>query len=113
MNQPNKSSLSAQRFVEEVIKEAGLQNADVSTLEALSLEIVIALQERINSTIIDSFSEKELFMLRNMLQDHPETDELDAMAMVARTIPRLDELLQKSILDLYDELTANIKPLEK
>ena len=101
-----------EEFVQRVIDKAKLGQMEPALLDNLREQIAKILMERVVHTILAVFQEKELFMLKNMLDDHPELDEIDAIMIISAQTPEIDVKLQKTIDDLEQELLqdyANIK----
>lgn len=101
-----------ERFVSEVIRD--MKFGKIAAPVEMELRGVIEAQlgDRIMATIINSFQEKEMQLFNNILKDHPELDEIDAVMMVAPNVPGLSEKLERNINSLYRELVYDAEHVE-
>ena len=104
---------NAANFVQMVLKESDLDKSSAEIQEELSLEITQTLSDRITSVIINSLGDKEMFLLKKTLEDHPELDEIDALSMITSYIPGLNERILKEVSDLFEELVSDIKTIDQ
>ena len=100
-------------FVQKVMQDSKFGEMSDTTRRALEEGIHRRLGERIMATIIDQFSEREFTIMEKMMEDHPEIDNLDAIILVAGEIPHLQALLEKAVMDLYEEMTYDANRLQK
>lgn len=92
-------------FVDRVIKACNLEDTPTEQKDALGVAIERRLRERLTVTILDNFEKKDLVMLQQLLQDHPELDGVEALSLMALNMPGLQDKLQAAIEELYEELT--------
>ena len=100
-------------FVDLLLKDLRMNNIDPKTLEELRKEITFTLVERVNSVVVSSLGEDELFLLQKTLEDHPELDEIDCLSIIAPNIEGLNERIVKTVDDLYLELLEKVKTIDK
>ena len=100
---------NAAQFAEEVLKETGMQNIKPEVKQQLTEEIIQTLTESVIGVLIDSFTDREFFLFRKILEDHPNIDEIDAVSVIAPSIPGINELLLKTISDLFEELVEDAR----
>ncbi len=100
-------------FVASVIDAMKLGEVTAPTMMAMQREIEGLLSDRILGTVIDSMGEKELKMFNNMLEDHPELNEMDALMVLAPSIDGLKEKLERAINSLYGELVYDAEKIEQ
>lgn len=112
-NKKQKGYFDANKFVHVILQDMGMLNAEPEILDQLNGEITALLSERVIATVITKFGDKELFLLENLLKDHPELDEIDAISIIAENLPGLNELILKTVDDLHAELVENAKMVEK
>ncbi len=96
-------------FAHQVIHEIGMSKASPAILDRLTLEIKRTLLERINATVFFHFSERELILIRNIMESHPDLDITEAVSLVAVQVEGLDDLIVKTVDDLFDELVEKSK----
>lgn len=104
---------NADNFVHLVLKDTKMLGGDPDVVDQLGEEIKRLLNERIVSTVLVQFGDKELFLLENMLKDHPELDEIDVISILAENLPDLNELIVKTVNDLYEELVGDVEAIDK
>jgi hypothetical protein len=104
---------NADNFVHLVLQDTKLLGGDPAVVDELSGEIMRLLNERIVSTVLVQFGDKELFLLENMLKDHPELDEIDVISILAENLPDLNELIVKTVNDLYEELVGDVEMIDQ
>jgi hypothetical protein len=103
----------SEKFIDDVVAGMQLGKTDAVTLLALREEIENLLSDRIIGTVIGSMDKKALQMYNNILQDHPELDEMDGLMMLLPTIDGLREKLEKAINSLYNELVYDASQIGK
>ncbi len=91
-------------FIKKVIEDSQLGEMPGEERAKLERSIARRMEERVTTTIIDSFGEEEFGVFNEILDDHPELDEIDALSLVAAKIPGLQERLNEAMQKLYDEL---------
>ncbi|MBD3270636.1 hypothetical protein GF376_03865 [Candidatus Peregrinibacteria bacterium] len=106
-NTNNNFFFDADQFVHNVLIASKMMDADPQTIDELAIEIKGLLSTRIMETIVDSFGERELFLLNKLLEDHPQIDEIDALSLIVPMVDGLDELIIKTVDGLFDELIEN------
>ncbi len=94
----------SERFVSEAIGAMKLGETNAVTLQALRDEIENLLADRIIGTVIGSMDRKAMQTYKNILEDHPELDEMDALMMLLPAIDGLRDKLERAINSLYNEL---------
>jgi hypothetical protein len=107
-----KSYFRPEEFIERVFKATGMDKAPLLMQEELKLELIQTLMTTISNTILNAFEDKELFMLQKMLEDHPEIEQIDAITIIAASIPGLEQRLGEVVEDLYEELVQDYKDIE-
>ncbi|MGL5831080.1 MAG: hypothetical protein ACRCZE_02925 [Candidatus Altimarinota bacterium] len=113
-NQKSKSGyFNSDHFVHLVLSDTKMLNAEPEVVDQLSAEIERLLNERIISTVVSEFKDKELFLLEKMMADHPELDEVDVISILAENLPGLNDLIVKTVNDLYEELVGDVKSIDK
>lgn len=100
-------------FVDDVINAMKLGEVTAPLLLELQNAIADKAGDRILTTILGSFKERELKMFENMLKDHPELDELDVLWLVAHEIGGLKKKLEGEINSLYAELVYDAKKIDE
>ena len=100
-------------FVEAVLKAIKMDKAPDAVKRELSLEIAQTLRDRIIATVIAALGEKELLLLGNILKDHPELDEIDALSMITSYVPELDDRIAKVVDDFFVEMVENTKLIDE
>lgn len=103
----------AKGFIDDVMKEMQLDETPAPIRLELREAIFDRLSDRIMSTVLSSFEEKDVVIFENMLQDHPELDELDVVMIVAKQIKGLKERLERQINSLYSELTYDAAKIKE
>ncbi len=93
------------KFVDDVITSMDLGDVTAPVLLELEKAIAQKLGDRILFTVINSMKERELNILENLIKDHPELDEMDALWLAAHEVDGLKERLVREINSLYAELT--------
>jgi hypothetical protein len=111
-NQDNKFYFDADMFVQNVLIATGMDKASIETIDKISFEIKATLSERIMEVVINSFSDRELFLLNKLIEDHPQIDEIDALSLIVPTVPGLADLIVKTVDDLFDELVQDFIAIE-
>jgi hypothetical protein len=104
---------NAEKFIDDVIEKMDLGNAKAVTMKELRDEIELTLNERIVGTVIDSFSQRELTLFEQLLEDHPELDEIDALMVLAPGVEGLKDRLEREINSLFFELIRDSKIVKK
>jgi hypothetical protein len=104
---------SADKFVHEVLSATKMLDGDPVVVDEMAEEIKRLLNERIIAAVLLKFGDKEIFLLENMLKDHPELDEIDVISILSENLPDLSELIVKTVEDLYEELVLQASDLEK
>ena len=99
------------RFVDDVITAMDLGEVTAPVLVGLKQAISQKLGDRILFTVLNSFKDRELDILENLIQDHPELDELDALWLAAHEVEGLNEKLIREINSLYAELTYDAEKI--
>ena len=100
---------NAAQFAEALLKKTGMNSAKPKIKQELIEEIIQILSERVINVLVDSFTDREFFLFRKILEDHPNIDEIDAISVIAPSIPCINELLLKTVSDLFDELVEDAK----
>ena len=100
-------------FVDALLKELKMDKADPEILDDLRKEITLTLAERVNAVVVSSLSEKDVFLLKKTLEDHPELDEIDCLTMITPNIPGMDQRIINAVEDLYTELVDNVRLIDK
>lgn len=98
-------------FVDDVIHSMKLGKTSDTSLFALREEIERLLSERIISSLISCFEERELNLFEKMLEDHPELDEIDALMILGPEVPGAKENLERQINSLFFELTRDAEEI--
>lgn len=101
------------RFVEDVIGAMDLGEVKAPVLLELKSAIAQKLGDRILFTVVNSFKDRELNILENLINDHPELDELDCLWLAAHEVDGLKEKLIREINSLYAELTYDAEQIGK
>ncbi len=99
------------RFVDDVIEAMDLGSVTAPVLVDLKHAISQKLGDRILFTVLNSFKDRELNILENLINDHPELDELDALWLAAHEVEGLNEKLIREINSLYAELTYDAEKI--
>jgi hypothetical protein len=107
------SYFDSEKFITAVLKAMKLDTAPAPTVLALREEIENLLTARIVGTVIDGMGKKEIEMYNNILNDHPEIDEMDALMMLAPSIEGLKEKMERNLNSLYSELVYDADQIEK
>lgn len=100
-------------FVQKVLQDCKLTNEQGEVRQKLEDRIELALSDRITATIVANFDEREFALLEQIMEDHQELDEFDAISMIAPNVPGMQEELQKAIQDLYEELVHDAAEIDR
>jgi hypothetical protein len=100
-------------FVDKVMNDVDFGEIDQKTRSALEEGIQRRLAERIVAAIIDGFNEREFVLLENVIENHPELDDIDAIMLISNDIPNLKDRLEKAITDLYDEMVYDATQIQE
>lgn len=103
----------AKQFIDDVMKEMQLDETPAPIRLELREAIFDRLSDRIMSTVLSSFEEKDVVTFENMLDDHPELDELDVVMIVAKQVKGLKERLERQINSLFSELTYDAMKIKE
>ena len=99
-------------YVEKIMAECGMQNTSEETKEALRKEIGLTLADRVNSTIVNSLSADDLFLMEKTMEDHPELDTINVLSIITSYIDGLDEKIVSAVDELYGEIVENFKKIK-
>ena len=88
----------------QVIEDSQLGEMSGEERDKLERSIARRMEERVTSTIINQFGDEEFDIFNQILDAHPELDEIDAISLVAAKIPGLQERLNEAMETLYNEL---------
>ncbi|MCA9373961.1 MAG: hypothetical protein R3B71_02305 [Candidatus Gracilibacteria bacterium] len=105
--------LDVDAFVSDVLEAMKLGDVPAPVLVELRETIADRLADRIMNTILSSFGDKEMKMYENVLQDHKELDELDALMIISQNIDGLPDKIERNINSLYEELIYNADKIEE
>lgn len=103
----------SEKFVNDVLQAMKLGETNAVVLIALREEITNLLSERIIGTVIGTMDKKAMQTYNNILEDHPELDEMDALMMLLPAIEGLKEKLERAINSLYEELIYDATRITK
>ena len=103
----------SEKFVNDALAAMKLGETNAVTLLALREEIENLLSDRIIGTVIGSMDKKAMQTYNNILEDHPELDEMDALMMLLPSIEGLKEKLERAINSLYNELIYDASRIGK
>lgn len=104
---------NTENFIQMLLKEIKMDKASPDVIEELSNEIAQTLSERVTAVVVASLGEKEVFLLKKTLEDHPELDEIDALSIITSYIPGLDNKILEAVSDLFDELVENSRSIDE
>ncbi len=103
---------NSQAFVDKVLEDCDLGDVSAQVRAELEEQVERRLSERITATVINGMTDKDMQLYEKVLADHPELDDMDALTVVASSLPDLQIRLLKSIQDLYDELTYDARQIQ-
>ena len=101
-----------QAFVDKVLDDCKLGDVDANVRAELAEQVERRLSERITATIINAMTDKDMRLYEKVLADHPELDDMDALTVVASSLPDVQVKMLKSIQDLYEELTYDAQQIQ-
>lgn len=101
-----------QLFVDKVLDDCKLGDVPADVRAELAEQVERRLSERITATIINAMSDKDMRLYEKVLADHPELDDMDALTIVASSLPDVQVKMLKSIQDLYEELTYDAQQIQ-
>ncbi|MCC6643806.1 hypothetical protein IT411_03585 [Candidatus Peregrinibacteria bacterium] len=90
-----------------------MDKSDEKTKTELKDQITQTLYDRINAVVVSALGEKELFLLQKSMEDHPELDEIDVLSIITSYVPGLEEKIVQAVDQLYSEIVANVKQIDK
>lgn len=102
-----------ENFVNLVLTSTGLDKAEPEIIEQISAEIAETLSNRVSAVVVSSLTEQDLDLLQRISIDHPELSKIDALTMIAPSVPGLNERILKSVSDLYDEMVQDVKTIDE
>lgn len=100
-------------FIDQVIDAMKLGKSSASAMQALRDEIELQLAQRIVDTVISSMGKRELGLFEQVLDDHPELDEIDAIMMLAPDLPGVKDKMERQINSLFSELVMDAEAVGK
>jgi|WetSurMetagenome_2_1015567.scaffolds.fasta_scaffold171623_2 hypothetical protein len=103
----------SEKFVNDALGAMKLGETNAVTLLALREEMENLLSDRIVGTVIGSMDKNALQTYNNILEDHPELDEMDALMMLLPSIDGLKDKLERAINSLYNELVYDAERIGK
>ena len=103
----------SEKFINATLEAMKLGETNAVVLLALREEIETLLVDRIIGTVIGSMDKKAMQTYNNILEAHPELDEMDALMMLLPSIEGLKEKLERALNSLYNELIYDAEKIGK
>ena len=101
------------KFIDSIIEDMKLEKANTLVLKDIREMIAERLADRLITTVFRAFTEREIQLSQQMVKDHPEIDEMDAIMIVAKDVKGLDEEIERQIESLYSELVYDADKIEE
>ncbi len=99
-------------YVAKIVAECGMHISSEEMEKALKKEITMTLANRVNSTIVNSLSANDLFLMQKTMEDHPELDTINVLSIITSYIDGLDEKIVSAVDDLYGEIVENFMKIK-
>lgn len=99
-------------YVAKIMAECGMLNTSEEEKTALTKEVGLTLTDRINSTIVNSLSADDIFLMEKTMEDHPELDTINVLSIITSYIDGLDEKIVSAVDELYGEIVDNFKKIK-
>jgi hypothetical protein len=100
-------------FVEYVMKEMKLTDADPNVTEKIQKEILRTLGDRILLSIMSAMTEENLLEFEMMKEMYPGQSEFEMLFSIIDKVPALHEVLLKNVNDLAEELLYDVDKLDE
>ena len=100
-------------FVKTVIQDCGLGDTTGELRASLEEQIERRLAERVTATIINAFTPNDLAFYEKTVAENPDLTDMDALTIVAATLPGVQEKMLKGVQDLYEELTYDAEKVDQ
>lgn len=98
-------------FIDAIIAELHADANDEQLLADLRLSIGNLLRQRLIATVVESLNDRELTLLEQMEDDHPELSDLDALMMTLHDVDGIKARLTDTINELHQELAGYARDL--
>lgn len=100
-------------FVEYVMKEMKLTDADPEVTAKIQKEILRTLGDRILLSIMSAMTEENLLEFEMMQEMYPDQSEFEMLFSIIEKVPALHEVLIKNVNDLAEELLYDVDKIDE
>ncbi|MFC1600365.1 hypothetical protein ACFL3T_05025 [Patescibacteria group bacterium] len=106
-------NFSHKAFVDYIMKEMKLTDADPDVTEKIKKEILRTLGDRILLSIMSAMNEENLLEFEMMQATYPGLSEFEMLFSIIDKVPALHEVFLKNVNDLAEELLHDVSRLDE
>ncbi len=100
-------------YIDDIIKEIGLENAEESVLAKIQFELFSKVLDRISTVIMVELGEEHVGPLKKIMEDNPGYDQFDAMMAMVPQIDGIEGKLINSLAELRQEIIDDVNRLDE
>jgi len=106
-------NFSHKAFLDYILKEMKLEDAEPEVLEKIKKEIMRTLGDRILVSIMSAMTEENLLEFEMMQATYPGLSEFEMLFSIIDKVPALHEVMIKNVNDLAQELLYDVEKIDE